>query len=69
MQQLISKTNVENLNPTDNVKPLDLDDVLTNELGQFGWYQLRNILLVAVPIVMATFLNEYVFSAADTPHR
>ncbi|XP_034829227.1 organic cation transporter protein-like [Maniola hyperantus] len=50
-------------------KPLSLDDVLTNELGQFGWFQLRNILLVAIPILMSAFPNEYVFSAAATPHR
>ncbi|CAB3221786.1 unnamed protein product [Arctia plantaginis] len=51
------------------VKPLELDDVLTNELGQFGRYQLINILLIAIPIMMATFINEYVFSAAAIPHR
>ncbi|XP_023935700.2 organic cation transporter protein-like [Bicyclus anynana] len=54
---------------SDLKKSVDLDKVLSEELGQFGWFQLRNILLVAVPIVMATFINEYVFSAADTPHR
>lgn len=51
------------------VKPVDLDDVLTNELGQFGWFQLRNILLVAVPIMMSAFMSEYIFSAAAIPHR
>lgn len=50
-------------------KPLDLDDVLVNELGQFGWFQLRNILLVSVPIVMSAFMTEYIFSSAPIPHR
>ncbi|CAH2218253.1 jg23260 [Pararge aegeria aegeria] len=50
-------------------KPLDLDDVLTNELGQFGWYQKRNILLVAIPMIFSSFINEFIFSAAATPHR
>lgn len=50
-------------------KPLDLDDVLVNELGQFGWFQMRNILLVAVPIIMSAFMSEYIFSAAAVPHR
>lgn len=50
-------------------KPLDLDDVLVNELGQLGWFQLRVILLVAVPIMMAAFMSEYIFSAAAIPHR
>ncbi|XP_023935715.2 organic cation transporter protein [Bicyclus anynana] len=50
-------------------KPLDLDDVLISELGQFGWYQQRNILLVALPIMFSTFINEFIFSAAAIPHR
>nr|XP_034829486.1 solute carrier family 22 member 1-like [Maniola hyperantus] len=50
-------------------KPIDLDYVLTNELGQFGWFQLRNIVLVAIPIMMSAFMSEFVFSAAAIPHR
>ncbi|XP_047531043.1 organic cation transporter protein-like [Vanessa atalanta] len=50
-------------------KPVDLDDVLTNELGQFGRFQLRNMLLVAVPIIMSAFMSEFIFSAAAIPHR
>lgn len=51
------------------VKPLDLDDVLVNEIGQFGRFQLQNILLVALPIIMSAFMSEYIFSAAAIPHR
>ncbi|XP_050348547.1 organic cation transporter protein-like [Nymphalis io] len=50
-------------------KPVDLDDVLTNELGQFGRFQLRNMLLVAVPLIMSAFMSEFIFSAAAIPHR
>lgn len=50
-------------------KPLDLDDVLVNELGQFGRYQLTNLLLLSVPIIMSAFMSEYIFSAANIPHR
>ncbi|XP_034829226.1 organic cation transporter protein-like [Maniola hyperantus] len=50
-------------------KPVTLDDVLTNELGQFGRFQLRNFLLVAVPIIMSAFMSEFIFSAAAIPHR
>ncbi|CAH2241436.1 jg15633 [Pararge aegeria aegeria] len=50
-------------------KPLALDDVLTNELGQFGWFQMRNILLAALPIMICGLGHEYIFSAAVTPHR
>ncbi|CAK1585777.1 unnamed protein product [Parnassius mnemosyne] len=49
--------------------PLELDDVLVNELGQFGCFQLRNILLVALPIIASAFMSEYIFSAASVPHR
>ncbi|XP_046978030.1 organic cation transporter protein-like [Vanessa cardui] len=54
---------------TVNGKPLDLDDVLINELGQFGCFQMRNILLVTIPIMMSAFMSEYIFSAAAIPHR
>ncbi|XP_026319114.1 organic cation transporter protein-like [Hyposmocoma kahamanoa] len=50
-------------------KPVDLDDVLVNEVGQFGRFQLQNILLVALPIIMSAFMSEYIFSAAAIPHR
>lgn len=50
-------------------KPVDLDEVLAHELGQFGWFQIRNILLVAYPIIICGLMTEYIFSAAATPHR
>lgn len=50
-------------------KPLDLDDVLVHELGQFGRYQLVNLLLTSIPIIMSAFMSEYIFSAAAIPHR
>ncbi|XP_038214314.1 organic cation transporter protein-like [Zerene cesonia] len=55
----------------DGSKPerVDLDDVLVNELGQFGPFQLRYMILVAIPIIMSAFMSEYIFSAAAIPHR
>lgn len=50
-------------------KVIDLDDVLINELGQFGKFQLMNIALVTIPIMMSAFMSEYIFSAAALPHR
>lgn len=50
-------------------KPLDLDYVLINELGQFGRFQIQNFLLVSIPIIMSAFMSEYIFSAAAVPHR
>ncbi|XP_034829490.1 organic cation transporter protein-like [Maniola hyperantus] len=48
---------------------IDLDYVLTHELGQFGLFQLRNFLLIAVVIIISGSVNEYIFSAAAIPHR
>ncbi|XP_041980316.1 organic cation transporter protein-like [Aricia agestis] len=48
---------------------LDLDDVLVNELGQFGRFALRNLILVSIPTIMSGFMSEYIFSAAAIPHR
>ncbi|CAB3221790.1 unnamed protein product [Arctia plantaginis] len=50
-------------------KPVDLDDVLVNELGQFGRYQLLNLLLLSAPLIMSAFPSEFIFSAAAIPHR
>ncbi|XP_050677877.1 organic cation transporter protein-like [Leptidea sinapis] len=50
-------------------KRIDLDDVLVNELGQFGPFQLRYMVLVAIPIIMSAFMSEFIFSAAAIPHR
>ncbi|KAH9633801.1 hypothetical protein HF086_005435 [Spodoptera exigua] len=50
-------------------QPIDLDYVLVNEIGQFGRYQMFNLLLVSVPIIMSAFMSEYIFSAAAIPHR
>ncbi|CAH0719753.1 unnamed protein product, partial [Brenthis ino] len=47
----------------------DLDEVLKHELGEFGCFQLRNMVLVALPIVMSAFMSEYIFSSAAVSHR
>ncbi|XP_045769450.1 organic cation transporter protein-like isoform X2 [Maniola jurtina] len=55
----------ENVTP----QPIDLDYLLANELGQFGWFQLRNVLLLALLTLFGGTSSEYIFSAAATPHR
>lgn len=50
-------------------KSIDLDDILVNEIGEFGWSQIRNLLLVTIPIISTAFMIEYIFSAASIPHR
>ncbi|XP_034829216.1 organic cation transporter protein-like [Maniola hyperantus] len=52
-----------------NQPSIDLDYILTNELGQFGRFQLRNVLLLALLIFFGGQMSEYIFSAAATPHR
>ncbi|XP_045499111.1 organic cation transporter protein-like [Colias croceus] len=52
-----------------NAPVIDLDYILVNELGQFGWYQLRNMCLVSLAIASSAFFSEYIFSAAAVPHR
>ncbi|XP_026331101.1 uncharacterized protein LOC113238491, partial [Hyposmocoma kahamanoa] len=65
-----TKENVEAEGGSDgDTQRIDLDYVLVNELGQFGRFQLMNILLVAVPTIMSAFMSEYIFSAAAIPHR
>ncbi|XP_047517605.1 organic cation transporter protein-like [Pieris napi] len=54
---------------TGEIKRIDLDDVLVNELGQFGPFQLRYMILVSIPLIMSAFMSEYIFSAAAIPHR
>ncbi|XP_026319002.1 solute carrier family 22 member 7-like [Hyposmocoma kahamanoa] len=68
----VQQANVSgSLENKDNVseKLLDLDDVLEKELGQFGRFQLTNILLVAIPLMVPAFMTEFIFSASAIPHR
>lgn len=55
--------------PAPVAEEINLDWVLINELGQFGRFQLTNLLLVSIPIIMSAFMSEYIFSAAAVPHR
>lgn len=50
-------------------KSIDLDDILVNEIGEFGWSQIRTLLLVYVTIIITGFGMEYIFSSASIPHR
>lgn len=43
---------------------LDLDTILINEVGQFGRFQLRTLMLTAIGVVFAAFHAEYVFTTA-----
>lgn len=68
----LQQTNISgSLENKDNVpeRRMDLDEVLEKELGQFGRFQLKNILLVAIPLMFTAFMTEFVFSGAAIPHR
>ncbi|XP_059059982.1 organic cation transporter protein-like [Achroia grisella] len=46
------------------------EDVLNAEIGQFGKYQIINLLLLALPSMSSAFMAaDYIFTAARLPHR
>ncbi|XP_060801394.1 organic cation transporter protein-like isoform X2 [Amyelois transitella] len=47
------------------MKRINLDDILRDELGQFGMFQLRTLLLALVIVIFMSWgANEYVFTTA-----
>ncbi|XP_028161597.1 organic cation transporter protein-like [Ostrinia furnacalis] len=50
-------------------KGIDLDDILVEEVGQVGRYQLTVLALVAFPVIFSGFTTEYVFTTARIPTR
>lgn len=48
------------------VKPgVDLDTILVEELGQFGWYQARTVALAALVVIFGGIASsEYVFTTS-----
>lgn len=59
------------LEPESVHKPLciDLDYVLTNELGQFGLFQIKTVILLLMATLFCGTVQDYIFTAAATPHR
>lgn len=48
----------------------EFENVLNRDLGEFGKYQLRNILLVLLPAIFSGFMaGDYIFTAGKLPHR
>lgn len=51
-------------------KPVDLDNILVEEVGQFGKYQIVTLLLAAFPVIFSAFASgEYIFTTARIPAR
>ncbi|XP_063381500.1 organic cation transporter protein-like [Cydia fagiglandana] len=49
---------------------IDLDKILTEEIGQFGWFQLRTVTLTAIAVIFSGAVAiEYVFTTARTNTR
>lgn len=48
---------------------IDLDEVLT-EIGQFGRFQVRQYVLMTIPIIFNAFFTlSYVFTAGNVNYR
>lgn len=55
---------------TEENTDIDLDKILTEEIGQFGWFQLRTVTLTAVAVIFSGVVAiEYVFTTARTNTR
>lgn len=49
---------------------IDLDNILRDEVGQFGKYQIITVLLAALPVMFSAFASgEYIFTTARIPTR
>lgn len=49
---------------------LEFEVVLNQELGQFGKFQVVNLLFLFIPAAVSAFMaGEYIFSASRLPHR
>ncbi|CAH2241426.1 jg15623 [Pararge aegeria aegeria] len=49
---------------------VNLDEILQNEIGQIGWFQLRLVLLAGVVVIFIGWgTSEYLFTAARIPTR
>lgn len=65
----VNREQTEALNPQTAKKTLDID-ALQQEVGQFGLFQVRNILLSLIVVVFLGWSNNlYVFTTARIPTR
>lgn len=49
---------------------VDLDTILVDELGQFGWFQARTLALAAVIVIFAgVAASDFIFTTARINHR
>lgn len=59
-----------NQNKVAAAKVLDFDTILKKEVGHFGWFQVRNIVLAFIAVIFLGWSNSaYIFTAARIPNR
>ncbi|XP_045769456.1 organic cation transporter protein-like [Maniola jurtina] len=54
---------------SESEKPVNRDDLLRKELGEFGWFQLRYLLIITIPIMLNAARNDFILATAAIPHR
>ncbi|KAL4709508.1 hypothetical protein ACJJTC_007239 [Scirpophaga incertulas] len=60
----------EDTSTTKENSQIDLDTILVNEIGQFGWFQARTILLAIILVIFCAWSSaQYVFSTARITTR
>ncbi|XP_026765214.2 organic cation transporter protein-like [Galleria mellonella] len=60
----------EKYKPSESEPEIAFEDVLNAEIGQFGKYQIINLLLLTIPSMASAFMAaDYIFTAARLPHR
>lgn len=56
--------------PSDSEPDMEFETVLNREIGEFGKYQIYNIMLLALPAMFcACMAGDYIFTAASLPTR
>ncbi|XP_052741134.1 organic cation transporter protein-like [Bicyclus anynana] len=63
------RENVKEKSNSEADNTMSRDDLLKTELGEFGWFQLRTVLLLTIPIMFSAIRNDYILSAASISHR
>lgn len=65
MTEALDMMSAEKGDPKGPAKSVDLDNILEDEVGQFGKYQIVTLLLAAFPVMFSAFASgEYIFTTA-----
>lgn len=65
MERADLRKNEEDVEVMTKKSGVDLDTILVEEIGQFGWYQLRTFALAIVIVIFGAWAaNEFIFTTA-----